>query len=69
VSEATIGVIWFTPVNVITDMPVFAVPETADKVTSTDEAVDVTESSITLKYMSFLIPLAMIDAPVARERD
>ena len=69
VSEATIGVIWFTPVSVITDMPVFAVPTTPDKVIETDETVDVTESSITLKYISFLIPLAAIDAPVARERD
>ncbi len=71
VSEATIGVIWFTPVNVITDMPVFAVPETLDKVTETVSAVDVALSSITLKYISFLITLAAIDAlpPSAIERD
>ena len=71
VAEATIGVVWFTPVSVITDMPVFAVPETTDKVTSTDEAVDVALSSIAIKYITFLIRLASIDAlpPSAIERD
>ena len=71
VAEATIGVVWFTPVSVITDMPVFAVPVTTDKVTLTDEAVDVALSSTAIKYISFLIPLAAIDAfaPSATKRD
>ncbi len=70
VAEATIGVVWFTPVSVITDMPVFAVPEIPDKLTETVSAVDVALSSITLKYIAFLIPLAAIDAlPSAIERD
>ena len=50
-------------------MPVFAVPVTTDKVTETESAVDVALSSIAIKYITFLTPLASIDAPVATERD
>ena len=52
-------------------MPVFAVPEILDKLTETELAKGVTESSITLKYIAFLIPLAATDAlpPSAIERD